>query len=58
MIRTVDSPYSKEGGIAVMRGNLAPDGAVVKQSAVAPEMQVKEGGHGCSTLRTVPSRLS
>lgn len=43
VIRTVDSPYSKEGGIAVMRGNLAPDGAVVKQSAVAPEMQVKEG---------------
>ena len=43
VIRPVDSPYSKEGGIAVMRGNLAPDGAVVKQSAVAPEMQVKEG---------------
>ncbi|HRR39864.1 MAG TPA: dihydroxy-acid dehydratase [Syntrophales bacterium] len=43
VIRPVDSPYSKEGGIAVMKGNLAPDGAVVKQSAVAPEMQVNEG---------------
>ncbi|BBD09368.1 dihydroxy-acid dehydratase [Desulfovibrio ferrophilus] len=38
VIRPIDKPYSKEGGIAVLRGNLAPDGAVVKQSAVAPEM--------------------
>jgi len=43
VIRPVDSPYSREGGIAIMTGNLAPDGAVVKQSAVAPEMQVNEG---------------
>ncbi|MGE5630846.1 MAG: dihydroxy-acid dehydratase [Caulobacteraceae bacterium] len=38
VIRTTDNPYSKEGGIAILRGNLAPDGAVVKQSAVASEM--------------------
>ena len=38
IIRTVDNPYSKTGGIAVLRGNLAPDGCVVKRSAVAPEM--------------------
>jgi dihydroxy-acid dehydratase len=33
-----DAPYAQEGGIAILRGNLAPDGAVVKQSAVLPEM--------------------
>lgn len=38
VIRPIDSPYSQTGGIAVLRGNLAPDGAVVKRSAVAPEM--------------------
>ena len=43
VIRTVDNPYSKTGGIAVLRGNLAPDGCVVKRSAVAPEMLVHEG---------------
>jgi dihydroxy-acid dehydratase len=43
VIRSVKSPYTREGGIAVMRGNLAPDGAVVKQSAVAPGMMVNEG---------------
>lgn len=43
IIRTVDNPYSKTGGIAVLRGNLAPDGCVVKRSAVAPEMLVHEG---------------
>ena len=43
VIRPLKNPYSKEGGIAVLRGNLAPDGAVVKQSAVAPEMLVNEG---------------
>lgn len=37
-----DAPYNKEGGIAILRGNLAPDGAVVKQSAVAPEMMVRD----------------
>ncbi len=43
IIRTVDNPYSKTGGIAVLRGNLAPDGCVVKRSAVAPEMLKHEG---------------
>jgi len=38
VIRTIDNPYSPTGGLAVLRGNLAPEGAVVKQSAVAPEM--------------------
>lgn len=43
IIRTVDNPYSKTGGIAVLRGNLAADGCVVKRSAVSPEMLVHEG---------------
>jgi dihydroxy-acid dehydratase len=38
VIRPLNNPYHREGGIAILRGNLAPDGAVVKQSAVAPEM--------------------
>jgi dihydroxy-acid dehydratase len=42
-IRTVDNAFSRTGGIAVLRGNLAPDGCVVKRSAVAPEMLVHEG---------------
>ena len=43
VIRKPDNAYSKTGGIAVLRGNLAPDGCVVKRSAVAPEMLVHEG---------------
>ena len=43
IIRPIDNPYSKSGGIAVLRGNLAQDGCVVKQSAVAPEMMVHRG---------------
>lgn len=43
IIRPIDNPYSKSGGIAVLKGNLAPDGCVVKQSAVAPEMMRHEG---------------
>lgn len=43
VIRPIDNPYSETGGIAVLRGNLAPDGAVVKRAAVAPEMMVHEG---------------
>ena len=43
VIRPVDEPYSETGGIAVLRGNLAPDGCVVKRAAVAPEMLVHEG---------------
>ena len=42
-IRPVENPYSKTGGIAVLRGNLAKNGCVVKRSAVAPEMLVHEG---------------
>ena len=43
VIRSFDNPFSAEGGIAILRGNLAPDGAVVKRGAVAPEMQVYKG---------------
>ena len=43
IIRPIDNPYSAHGGIAVLKGNLAVDGCVVKQSAVAPEMMVHEG---------------
>lgn len=43
VIRPVENPYSKTGGIAVLKGNLAPDSGVVKRSAVVPEMMVHEG---------------
>ncbi len=43
VIRPIDNPYSTTGGLAVLRGNLAPDGSVVKRSAVVPEMMVHEG---------------
>lgn len=43
IIRPIDNPYSETGGIAVLRGNLAPDSCVVKRSAVAPEMLSHEG---------------
>ena len=43
VIRRIDNAYSATGGIAVLRGNLAPNGCVVKRSAVAPEMLVHEG---------------
>lgn len=43
LIRPIDNPYSATGGIAVLKGNLAPDTCVVKRSAVAPEMLVHEG---------------
>ena len=43
IIRPIENPYTQTGGIAVLKGNLAPDGCVVKQSAVAPEMMVHEG---------------
>lgn len=47
IIRTLDNPHSPEGGIAVLYGSLAPDGAVVKQSAVEPEMMVFRGKAIC-----------
>jgi dihydroxy-acid dehydratase len=43
VIRPIDNPYSATGGIAVLKGNLAPDSCVVKRSAVVPEMMVHEG---------------
>ena len=43
VIRPVDRPWSMTGGIAVLKGNLAPEGAVVKRSAVAPEMMIHSG---------------
>lgn len=43
VIRPIDQPYSETGGIAVLRGNLAPDGCVVKRSAVSPKMLKHEG---------------
>ena len=43
VIRPVENPYSRTGGIAILKGNLAPDSAVVKRSAVAPEMLKHEG---------------
>ena len=43
VIRPIDNPYSQTGGLAVLNGNIAPDGSVVKRSAVVPEMLVHEG---------------
>ena len=43
IIRPIENPYSPNGGIAVLKGNLAPDGCVVKRSAVSPEMMKHEG---------------
>jgi dihydroxy-acid dehydratase len=43
VIKTTDAPYSKTGGLAVLKGNLAPNGSVVKRSAVVEEMMVHEG---------------
>ena len=43
IIRPIEAPFSQSGGIAVLKGNLAPDGCVVKQAAVAPEMMKHEG---------------
>lgn len=43
ILKTVDHPYKKEGGLAVLYGNLAPEGAVIKQASIAPEMYVHTG---------------
>ena len=51
IIRPLSDPFSKTGGIAVLKGNLAPDGCVVKQSAVAEEMMVHEGPKGGPGMR-------
>lgn len=47
VIRPLDNPFMKEGGLAILKGNLAPDGCVVKRSAVDPEMLVHEGPARC-----------
>jgi dihydroxy-acid dehydratase len=47
VIRAVENPYHAQGGIAILYGNLAPNGSVVKQSAVAPEMMVNTGRARC-----------
>jgi dihydroxy-acid dehydratase len=47
VIHPLDRPYHKEGGIAVLRGNLAPDGCVIKQSAVSPKMMTFQGPAVC-----------
>jgi dihydroxy-acid dehydratase len=47
IIRPVENPFRKDGGIAVLKGNLAPEGAVVKQGAVAPEMMQHSGPARC-----------
>ena len=47
VIRSIDNPYREDGGIAVLRGNLAPEGSVVKQGAVAPEMMHHVGPARC-----------
>ena len=43
VIRPIDNPYSQTGGLAALKGNLAPDSGIVKRSAVVPEMMVHEG---------------
>lgn len=47
VIRPLDNPFTRTGGLAILKGNLAPDGCVVKRSAVAPEMLVHEGPARC-----------
>jgi len=47
VIRPIDNPFTKTGGLAILKGNLAPGGCVVKRSAVAPEMLVHEGPARC-----------
>lgn len=56
VVRPLESPYSETGGIAVLWGNIAKNGCVVKRSAVAPEMMVHEGLRACSIPRTMRSR--
>jgi len=51
VIRPIDNPYSQTGGLAVLKGNLAPDGSVVKRSAVCDEMLVHEGPKGGPGMR-------
>lgn len=56
IIRPVENPYSKTGGIAVLKGNLAPDSCVVKRSAVSPQMLKHSGPAKYLTARKTPYR--
>jgi len=47
IIRTLDDPWSREGGLAVLKGNLAPDSAITKPAAIAPEMHTFKGNARC-----------
>lgn len=58
VIRPVDHPYSKTGGLAVLKGNLAPDGSVVKRSAVCDEMWCTRDRRESSTVRRMRSQRS
>ena len=51
VIRTVDNPYRKTGGIAILKGNLCPDNAVVKESAVQEDMLAYKGTANASTRK-------
>ena len=53
VIRSVENPYHAEGGLAILRGNIAQDGGVVKQSAVDEAALVFSGRPGCSTRKTM-----
>ena len=55
VIRTIENAFRKDGGIAILKGNIAPEGAVVKQGAVAPEMMVHSGPARCFNCEEDPS---
>ena len=56
IIRSADDPFRKDGGIAILKGNIAPEGAVVKQGAVAPEMMQHTGPARCFNSEEEASR--
>lgn len=56
VIRPIDHPYSTTGGLAILKGNLAPDSGVVKRSAVVPEMMVSEGSARVFDCEKMPLR--
>ena len=58
VIRPIDNPYSQTGGLAVLKGNLAPDGSVVKRSAVCDEMLVHEDLQESLRVMKKPQRRS
>ena len=54
MIRPIDNPYSEKGGLAVLFGNLAPDGAIIKTGAVDPSIKRHEGPAICFDSQIKP----